>query len=76
MSYRSVSPQLRLSCYNCRFYQVSDDMLNGFCHRTPERKKAAIGIGTCNDFTAKGASDFSWPDIVPHSSEEPVSGVR
>lgn len=65
MSYRCISPQLKFSCYNCKHYQVSDDMLNGLCFlHGDDHGKAAIGIGTCNEFTIKGpASDFAWQQI-------------
>ncbi|WP_127585241.1 hypothetical protein [Paenibacillus koleovorans] len=66
MSYKCISPQLKSSCYNCKFYRVSTDMLNGLCYYYDKHAgKAAIGIGTCNHFSVKGASDdIPWRQPV------------
>ncbi|MDF2670507.1 MAG: hypothetical protein K0R67_2813 [Paenibacillus sp.] len=54
MSYKCISPQLKSSCYNCQFYKVNVDMLNGLCfYNNKDSGKAAIGIGTCNNFASK-----------------------
>jgi hypothetical protein len=56
MSYKCISPQLKSSCYNCKFYQVGVDMLNGLCfYLKKDVGQAAIGIGTCNNFEKKSS---------------------
>ena len=69
MSYRSVSPHIKLSCYNCRYFDVSSDMLNGFCRYNTKQSKAAIGIGTCEQFSAKNGPAFSWSSMLDRSHE-------
>lgn len=66
MSYRCISPQLKFSCYNCKHYEVSGDMLNGLCYLNGrDHGKSAAGTGTCNAFAAKGAStDYAWPSMA------------
>lgn len=55
MGYRSISPQLKSSCYNCRFFQSGSDMLNGLCFvASADQGAPAIGIGTCERFAIKG----------------------
>ncbi|TMV47648.1 hypothetical protein FE783_21925 [Paenibacillus mesophilus] len=71
MSYRSISPQLKSSCYNCRHFQASSDMLNGLCFQnSADQGVAAIGIGTCNEFAIKGDSGAAWSKIFPRSARE------
>jgi hypothetical protein len=79
MSYRSIAPQLKISCYNCRFFQLSDDMLNGMCfYHSRENGKAAIGIGTCSNFSMKGDAEFSWSSVLNRSASarerSPITG--
>jgi hypothetical protein len=71
MSYRSISPQLKSSCYNCRHFQASSDMLNGLCFQnSADQGIAAIGIGTCNEFTIKGDNGTAWSKIYPRAAGE------
>lgn len=71
MTYRSVAPQLKSSCYNCRHFQTSEDMLNGLCfHNTTDAGKAAIGIGTCGHFAMKCDTEFSWSRVIRRAPEE------
>src|SRR5690606_39834195 len=63
MSYKCISPQLKSSCYNCSYYQVSMDMLNGLCfYKDKHVGQVAIGIGTCNNFEKKTSelSDYAF----------------
>lgn len=76
MSYKSVSPQLKLSCYNCRYFQVSADLLNGMCfYKSAKEGMAAIGIGTCEQFAVKSDADFSWSNVLSKNSVEDVAPV-
>jgi len=62
MNYRSLSPQLKSSCYNCSYFQASDDMLNGLCfQQSSEHGVEAIGVGTCGEFTMKGDAGAGSP---------------
>lgn len=77
MNYRCISPQLKSSCYNCKYYKVSDDMLNGLCFlHGREHGKAAIGIGTCNEFAIKGpaSSDFAWQQVIKSGGMASANG--
>lgn len=69
MTYKSVAPDLKSSCYNCRFFQLSSDMMNGFCHQSSPQGKSAIGIGTCGRFTEKVGKQFGWSNICPTSTK-------
>ncbi|HEY0828331.1 MAG TPA: hypothetical protein VGE40_09565, partial [Bacilli bacterium] len=61
MNYRSMAPHINTSCYNCLFFEVSADMLNGTCHLSEqENGKSAIGVGTCDGFTKKLHAEFNW----------------
>ncbi|GAA3401671.1 hypothetical protein ACFFNY_13445 [Paenibacillus hodogayensis] len=54
MSYRSISPQLKSSCYNCTHFSAFSDMLNGLCfQQSTEEGTPAIGVGTCGHFLMK-----------------------
>jgi len=78
MSYRSVSPHLKSSCYNCRYFQTGGDMLNGLCFYKSTEGQAAIGIGTCSHFTMKGGSDFAWQGVAcrPGGDIRQVTAIR
>lgn len=60
MNYKSISPQLKSSCYNCTHFQASHDMLNGLCfQQSAEHGIPAVGVGTCSRFTAKADTGLS-----------------
>jgi hypothetical protein len=67
MAYKSVAPSLKISCYNCQFFQVSGDMMNGKCFLSPASTgKSAIGIGTCEHFAIKekGGDHLPWSNLI------------
>lgn len=67
MAYKSMAPQLKMSCYNCQHFVVSSDMMNGQCfHNSSSNGKSAIGIGTCDSFNMKDTSkDYSpWSGLL------------
>lgn len=66
MNFRSVAASLRVSCYNCRYFQVGDDMMNGTC-RYGDKCRSTIGIGTCDDFMRREAESFAWSRLKPRS---------
>ncbi|TNJ58678.1 hypothetical protein FE784_37995 [Paenibacillus hemerocallicola] len=69
MSYRSISPHLKSSCYNCRHFQASSDMLNGLCFQnSADQGVAAIGIGTCGQFSMKSDNGTSRSKSLARSS--------
>jgi hypothetical protein len=43
--------------------------LNGFCRYNTEQGKAAIGIGTCEPFSANNEPAFSWSSMLDQSHE-------
>lgn len=51
ITYKSTAPHLKKSCYNCKFFQMGDDMIQGTCERKSHPSPTVSGIGTCNDFT-------------------------
>ncbi|MEF3306512.1 hypothetical protein [Paenibacillus sp. GYB003] len=57
MSYKSISPQLKSSCYNCTHFQASHDMLNGLCFRSSPEGVETAGIGTCSRFAMKSMAE-------------------
>ncbi|MEX2414953.1 MAG: hypothetical protein WD424_02320 [Paenibacillaceae bacterium] len=52
ITYKSTAPHLNKSCYNCEFFQIGDDMIQGTCERKSHPSPTVSGIGTCDDFTS------------------------
>jgi hypothetical protein len=52
MTYYSISPELKRSCYNCRYFELGADMLHGNCPRFGR----VSATGTCNHFCFKPMS--------------------
>lgn len=81
MNYRSISPHLNQSCYNCKHFQADADMLNGLCfidsHDSPEGV-AAIGIGTCSRFLIRGegGSSFKLAGRARRSAAKSAAVIR
>ncbi len=62
MKYRSIAPDIQTSCYNCRFFETSKDMLIGTCHYFgPDQVKSSIGIGTCDYFSVR--TTIAQPEV-------------
>jgi hypothetical protein len=52
MAYKSIAPHLNMSCYNCQFFRMGVNMLQGICERKNHPTSTVCGIGTCDEFTS------------------------
>ncbi len=50
-TYKSTASHINKSCYNCLFFCIGDDMIQGTCDRKIIPSPKVSGIGTCDDFT-------------------------
>lgn len=50
-TYKSTASHIKMSCYNCLFFSLGDDMIQGTCKRKRYPTPKVSGIGTCDDFT-------------------------
>lgn len=57
MTYKSTAPHLNKSCYNCQFFRMGDNMIQGICERKNHPTPTVSGIGTCDDFTSLTIQD-------------------
>lgn len=52
ITYKSTAPHLKMSCYNCKFFLIGDDMIQGTCELKNYPSPTVSGIGTCDEFTS------------------------